>query len=111
MPSLSPRSKEARIKTLENQAARLRNQVKALSVEYRTKREATLLNKRQKLLLNLKRANSNVRRARSAAAKKRAATAAATRRLNAAINQQLVNLTKQGYQVKGVQMRGPPMRR
>jgi Spy/CpxP family protein refolding chaperone len=104
MNSLTPISK--RIKTLENQKLRLQQQIKALSVEYRTKLEETLLKKKQALINQLKRANSNVRRARSATAKKRAATAAATRRLNAAINQQLVNLTKQGYQVKGVQMRG-----
>ena len=105
MPSLSPRSKASRIKTLENQAARLRNELKAANARYIATREAGLLRRKEALLNQLKRANSNVRRARSAAAKKRATTAAATRRLNAAINKHLVNLTKQGYQVKGVQMR------
>jgi len=104
MNSLTPTSR--RIKNLENQKLKLQQQLKATSANYRAKREVALLKKRQALINQLKRANSNVRRARSAAAKKRATTAAATRKLNAAINKQLVNLTKQGYQVKGVQMRG-----
>ena len=107
MPSLSPRSKASRIKTLENQAARLRNQLKAASAEYRSKREEGLLRRKQTLLNQLKRANSNVRRARSAAAKKRAATVA----LNMAIQNELKRFAKNNVGVLGVQYRGgPPMR-
>jgi hypothetical protein len=73
-------------------------------------REAALEKRKLALLNELKRANSNVRRARSAAAKKRAATAAVNRKINDAIGMHLANLTKQGYKVKGIQM-GTPMRR
>jgi hypothetical protein len=114
MPSLSPRS---RIKTLENQAARLRNQYKAANANYIRTREAALLRRKAELLKNLKNANNRVRRARSAAAKKRAATATAaavTRKLNTAINQHLKNFAKQGIVVDKVTvrspLRGPPMR-
>lgn len=112
MPSLSPRSIAARIKTLENQAARLRNEYKAANANYIRTREAALLRKKEALLKNLKNANNRIRRARSAAAKKRAATVA----LNNAIKRQVANLTKLGYGVERVTVgsprrkMGPPMR-
>jgi hypothetical protein len=88
MPSLSPASLRARLKALENQRIRLQQQLKAASVR-----------KRQLLLNDIKRTNN---RARSAVAKKRATTAAATRRLNAVIKKEVVNLKNQGYVVKGI---------
>lgn len=111
MPSLSPTA--ARIKTLENQAARLRNQYKAANANYIKTREAGLLRRKQSLINQLKRANSNVRRARSAAAKKRAATAA----LNRAIQGELKKFANNRVGVLGVQVGSPrrkmgtPMRR